>query len=231
MTPVLSEKKQGVLQLTLNRPERANALSGEMVERLLREIKEGSGSDKISVITLTGTGSSFCAGADTSELKGEGPKRMIASYLALIETIVHLEKPFLVGLNGAAVGGGAGLAAIGDLVIASETAHFRTPELKLGLFPFIISPILIPIIGRKRFFEMVYTGKAVAAETALSWGLVNEIVPAARLAFRLEEFARGIASAPREAVARGKRAIMRGFGFPELGEELLALISKRPPPP
>ncbi len=226
MKVLLSELKGGVLSLTLHRPEKANALSAELVRSLLEALRQAHKDESVSVVTLSGSGSSFCGGADTSEIKASPKGRQIAieSYIKLMELIRDLDKPFLVGVNGPAVGGGLGLAATGDYIIASEKAHFRTPELKLGLFPFIISPILIPQIGRKRFFEIVYTGRPVPPDTALAWGLINEVVAPSRLEPRLHELASEIAKAPPEPIRRGKQAIRGAKNFEELGEELKRLM-------
>lgn len=252
MSIVLAEKIEGVLKLTLNRPDKANALSYELITTLLQEVKTGIESKDIKIITLTGTGKAFCAGADRDELMGKvnppSPKatagllhssadsrprlfmeadKIAESYVELIETLLSCEKPFLIGVNGPAIGGGLGLAMTGDVVLASETATFQTPETKLGLFPFVISPILISIIGKKRFFEMVYTGQPVGAKKGKTWGMVNQVIPPDSLEKELDQLAKNISEITTTALCRGKRAIGQGLGLKEMGDELAALILKK----
>ncbi|MBI2067131.1 MAG: enoyl-CoA hydratase/isomerase family protein [Deltaproteobacteria bacterium] len=230
MSILLSERQGAILSLTLNRPEKANALSTELIEALHLAFQSAEKAADLLVITLTGVGGNFCSGADTDEFKkgAEGRRRAVEGYCELVQSIQQFSKPFLVGVEGGAVGGGLGLVALADLVIASEKAHFRTPELTLGLFPFIISPLLVPVIGKKHFFEMVYTGRPVGSDQAREWGLVNEVVTSEMLGGSLFSLAGLIAKAPLETLQRGKRTVREGPSFQKLGEELLALLGRSP---
>ncbi|MBI2981993.1 MAG: enoyl-CoA hydratase/isomerase family protein [Deltaproteobacteria bacterium] len=229
MSALLSERKGAILSLTLNRPEKANALSTELIEALRLAFQSAERAADLKVVTLTGAGGNFCSGADTDEFKKgeEGRRRAVQGYCELVQSLQQFSKPFLVGVEGGAIGGGLGLVALADFVIASGKAHFRTPELKLGLFPFIISPLLMPVIGRRHFFEMVYTGRPVDPIQGREWGLVNEVVPSEKIDDRLFSLAGRIAKAPLETLQRGKRAMREGASLQQLGEELLTVFHQR----
>ena len=229
MPVLLTERDGQILSLTLNRPERANALSGELIESLRQAFEKAESSNDIAVVTLTGAGGNFCSGADTDEIRQGGARKAIEGYVALVSLLSRFPKPLLVGVDGGAVGGGLGLVALGDVVIATDRAQFRTPELKLGLFPFIIAPLLTPIIGNKRFFEMVYTGRPVSATEAQGWGLVNQVVKTEALPGSLNKLAVSLAAAPLAPLTRGKRAVQQGRSLKQMGKELLGLLEEKRP--
>lgn len=229
MTTLASEREGHLLSLVLNRPEKANALSSGLIQELTRAFEVAEQDEGLSVVTLAGAGGNFCSGADTNELKGdaEATRRSVEGYVALVSLLSRFSKPLLIGVDGGAVGGGLGLVALGDVVLASERATFRTPELKLGLFPFIVAPLLVPVIGQKRFFEMVYTGRPVGAEEARQWGLVNQVVKQEELPGSLQRLAVTLTANPLTPIRRGKRGVREGESIGRMGEELLGMLKKR----
>lgn len=177
-SPILFERRDQVGVLTLNRPERKNALSPELLEQLLGLLRDpGEG---VNCLVLTGAGDVFCAGGDLGPGSDEGlygrhlSRRVFADTL---EALVRSRRPVVAAVNGDALGGGFGLAAACHLVVADERAHFATPELRLGLFPWMIAPVLLRSLPRKVVHDLVLTGRRLAAPEAHGLGLVNRLAP------------------------------------------------------
>lgn len=180
-------KENLVAKVTLNRPEIHNAFNETMIQELLEVFKDISKDKDIRVAVLTGNGKSFCAGADLNWMKKvvdfsyEENLKESLELADLFYIIYSLPKPTIARVNGAAIGGGAGLVAVCDLVIASEKAKFSLSEVKLGLVPACISPYEVRRIGEKNCRELFLTGERIDAKKALDFGLVNQVVPADEL--------------------------------------------------
>lgn len=184
MKTILYEVEGPVARMTLNRPEIHNAFNDVMLVELIgvfKEIAERKG--EIRVVVLTGKGKSFCAGADLNWMK----KMIHYSYEENIEDsnrvsecmyrLYSLSQPTIARVNGAAIGGGMGLVAACDIVVAQENAVFSLSEVKLGLVPACISPYVIKRAGESKCREFFLSGERISAQKARSAGLVNEVVP------------------------------------------------------
>jgi enoyl-CoA hydratase/carnithine racemase len=180
---LLTENRGPVRILTMNRPEKRNALNTELTKRLLEGLRSADKEDSISCVVLTGAGKGFCAGADLSEFKDLVPeKQHLVEERAELTMQLHLvfakmQKPVVTAINGAAMGGGAGLAIAGDLAVMAEGATLGYPEARHGIVAAIVMANLTRQVGRKAAFELVSLGEAIDAAKALSLGMVNCVVP------------------------------------------------------
>jgi enoyl-CoA hydratase/carnithine racemase len=195
--------------VTLNRPERRNALSLDLMLEMIDCLGELSRKASVRAIILKAAGKAFSAGHDLSELVG----RTVADYRRLFDVCTELmtkiqsiPQPVIAEVQGIATAAGCQLVATCDLAIASDQAAFGTPGVKIGLFCTTPMVALSRAIGRKRAMEMLLTGKLVDAATAAEWGLVNRVVPAEELASATRDLACKIAEASSFTVALGKQA-------------------------
>lgn len=182
---MLAIKRHGaVLHLTLDRPERHNAFNEHLIAALTQALEQASQDPGLRALVLAGNGRSFSAGADldwmarlarASEADNLGDAQALAT---LMRTLDSLPLPTIAAVQGAAYGGGVGLAACCDIVIASDDARFALSEVRLGLLPAVISPYVIAAIGPRQARRWFATGQAFDAQRALAIGLVHEVVPA-----------------------------------------------------
>ncbi len=177
-SPILSERKNALQIITLNRPERKNALTAALLEQLHEIVTHPA--EGVQAIVLTGAGDVFCAGGDLGPAADDGMlaqhrgRRLFAETLS---AMVSSRVPIVGAINGDALGGGFGVAAACHLVVADERAHFATPELRLGLFPWMIAPVLMRNLPRKIVHDLILTGRRLAAPDAHGLGLVNRLAP------------------------------------------------------
>lgn len=185
--------KEKVATITLNRPEIHNAFNEVMIRELLETYREIAEMEHIRVVVLTGEGKSFCAGADLKWMGDvinysfEQNLNESQQLAELFYTMYTLPKPTIAKVNGAAIGGGTGLVAVNDIVIASERAKFSLSEVKLGLVPACISPYVFKRVGERGCRELFLTGQRVNAEESLKFGLSNQVVPEAELDAAVEK--------------------------------------------
>ena len=209
MTNLLTEDKGAVRILTLNRPEKRNALDTALSRALLEALRAADGEDGVRCVVLTGAGPGFCAGADLSEFKGlRDPKA--AETRADLTMQLHLAfskmvTPVVTAINGAAMGGGAGLAIAGDLALIAASAKLGYPETKHGIVAAIVMANLVRQIGRKAAFELVALGEPIDAKRALALGMVNRVVPGTKLMSEARALAERVAAVSRPAMAQTKR--------------------------
>ena len=194
---VLYETRDGVATVTLNRPERRNALNTQLLGELLTALAAARDDPEVRVVILTGAGDkAFCAGADLGGIAaGAGPIELHEErrhFVDVFRLITRLGKPVIGCINGHALAGGFGLALTCDLLVAADTATFGTPEINVGLWPMMIMAIIGRNLPRKRAMELYMTGERIDAPTALSWGLVNRVVPLAEVRQAAWELARGL---------------------------------------
>jgi len=195
--------------VTLNRPERRNALSLDLMRELIRSLDEFAADGRVRAVVLAASGKVFCSGHDLSEMVGRtvNDYRHIFDVCAeLMTKIQSIPQPVIAQVQGIATAAGCQLVATCDLAVASEDAGFGTPGVKIGLFCTTPMVALSRAVGRKRAMEMLLTGKLVDAATAAEWGLVNRVVPAAELQSATRELAAKIAEASSFTVALGKQA-------------------------
>src|SRR5205085_10708085 len=166
-------------------PEKRNALNTELTSQLLDALKKTDGEEGVGCVVLTGAGPGFCAGADLAEFQGlKDPGA--ADVRADLTMRLHLcfskiSKPVVTAINGAAMGGGAGLAIAGDLAVMAEDAKLGYPETKHGIVAALVMANLVRQVGRKAAFELVALGEPIDARRAFALGMVNRVVPDARL--------------------------------------------------
>ena len=215
---LLREDKDGVATLTLNRADQFNSLSEALIEALQGALDAIAGDDSVRVVVLAGAGRAFCAGHDLKEMRAT-PKQayyedLFARCGRMMQTVVALPKPVIARVHGVATAAGAQLVASCDLAIASENARFGTTGINLGLFCSTPSVAISRSLGRKRSFEMLFTGEMADAKTAESIGLVNRVVPLAELDAAVASVAKKLAAQPPSAVRIGKEMFQRQLGMP-----------------
>ncbi|BBY07693.1 enoyl-CoA hydratase [Mycobacterium noviomagense] len=207
--PVLVRAEGQVARITLNRPEKRNALSLELTEELIARLRRLSEDPGVRVIVIDAVGPVFSAGHDLSEMVGRDVafyQRLFEVCTDLMETIHRLPQPVIAKVEGMATAAGCQLVAACDLAVATHAARFATPGVKLGLF---CSTPMVPLsraIGRKRALEMLLTGQPISAETAHEWGLVNRVVPADSIDDELGAIVDAIVASSPLTVGIGKEA-------------------------
>jgi enoyl-CoA hydratase len=214
---VLVEVADGVATLTLNRPERRNALTAAMIRRIRVAVAEADARDDVEAMVLTGAGDFFCAGLDLDELSTTGENRIEGGKgLPVHETV----KPLIGAIDGAAVAGGLELALLCDFLIASDRARFADTHARVGVIPGWGAAALLPhVVGPRNALAMSLTGRFVDAEEALRFGLVSELAPAAELADRARLRATQIAGND-TATVRALLALMRATGRVSIGDAM-----------
>lgn len=205
----------GILTLKLNRPEKLNALNDDVLNALLEIFDTAKTNAKIKALLITGTGKAFCAGADISRLAEANAQTGYHFALEgqkVFSALENLSKPSLAAVNGFAFGGGCELAISATLRIASTTAQFGQPEVKLGVIPgYGGTQRLARLIGKGRALELCLTGRFINAETALNWGLVSEIATEDTLLERGKEMLNRILSMAPLAVSSTMEVINHGY--------------------
>lgn len=203
--------------LPFDRPEKLNALDAGMADRLTAALADARTDSNVAAVVVTGSGRAFCAGVDLDHLAAMGRGEESTSHtIAFNEAVRHFDKPIIAAVNGMAVGVGATMCLHMDLVVAAESARFRTPFTKIGVAPEIGSSWLLPqLIGHQRASWMLLSSEWVEAETAVEWGLAFEVVDDDRLVARAVELATTIAAKDPEAVAAAKRT-MRAWRVPQV---------------
>jgi enoyl-CoA hydratase/carnithine racemase len=209
MSVLLVEDRGAVRVLTMNRPEKRNALNSELTQGLLDALRKADGDDAVGAIVLTGAGPGFCAGADLSEFKdlqaGVAAENRAELTMQLHLAFARISKPVVSAINGHAMGGGAGLAIAADLAVMADSAKIGYPEPKHGIVAAIVMANLVRQVGRKAAFELVALGEAIDAHHALELGMVNRVVPLAEVMAHALAFAERLAAMKRPAMAETKR--------------------------
>lgn len=209
---VLYEKRDGVAIITLNRPERLNALSRELLADLRRALEEAERDPEVRSVVVTGSGRSFCAGADVTEFTKSAAevREFIELGGAVFEYIENMSKPVIAAVNGYALGGGFELVLACDLVVASSNAVFGSPEVNLGIVTgWGASPKLLLTVGPAKAREIVMLGETIPAEEALRLGIVNRVVPPERLMDEALELARKLSQKSPTALSIAKAVLNR----------------------
>jgi enoyl-CoA hydratase/carnithine racemase len=210
---LLEERTDGVLRLTLNRPEARNALSIELMTALVEALGRAADDPHSRVVVIAGAGPAFCAGHDLRELRQdprrETHQRIFQLCSELMLAIVRLPRPVIAEVHGVATAAGCQLVATCDLAVAAEEAGFATPGVNIGLFCSTPMVALTRAIGRKPAMEMLLTGELIDATTARSLGLVNRVVPREELREAADGLARQIAGKSAFTVKIGKEAFYR----------------------
>ncbi len=220
---ILYQVDGAVVRITLNRPEKRNALNDSLVAGLKNALKQANGDEAVRVVVITGAGQDFCAGADLSALEkiskasvseNTGDARSLMELFTLIREV---RVPVLAAVKGRALAGGCGLASACDIVLASTTARFGYPEVKLGFVPAMVMAILRRNISEKRAFELITRGAEIGAEEAREFGLVNDVFNDGDFEDDVTSYARSFEKVSRSAVALTKSLLYQidGMTFAE----------------
>ncbi len=239
---VLYEMRPPAVVLTLNSPDRRNALSRSLIAALSDAVARAAADPAVRCLVLTGAGSSFCAGMDLAELQesiaegqpGPYPQRkesrvwddaLLLAYL--YDRIYTCPKPTVAAVNGAAVAGGAGLVSVCDLAVALAEARFGYPEVRRGLVAAMVMPHLLRHVGERTARYLLLTGELIDAEEALRAGFVNAVAPPGRLMETALQWARSAAEGGPEALERTKE-LLRQFSRQAVSVEEAAKASAAP---
>ncbi len=237
-----------VVRLTLDRPEH-NLLNERMLAELAAGINAAGEQSDVKLIILDSAAKAFCGGIEVGEYTQRRVFQLLDAFHVAFSAMLDTSKPLLVVVNGPAFGGGAELAALGDLVIDTPKARFAQPEIRLGVFPPLAAAILPYILGPKLALEQGLTGETMTAERAHELGLVNWLVPESELQKKVDEVAAKVTAQSGPVLTMAKKAIIGSMGLPlregvrnsmkvflnELAdvedsqEGLRALVEKRPP--
>jgi len=202
----------GVATVTLNRPEKRNAISYELIEDLLAALNDIAKSSA-QILILTGAGKAFCSGMDLDNLKaltGRSPEQNVRdseTMARLFRSLYDFPKPTIAAVNGAAIAGGCGLATLCDFTLAAPEAKFGYTEVRIGFVPAIVSTFLLRQIGEKHARDLLLTGRIIDANEAHRMGLINEIVAADKLMPRARELAAQLMENSPASLASTKRLL------------------------
>ncbi len=203
----------GVLRLTLDRPQQYNALSEEMLAALRAALQAAAGDPAVRVVVIAAAGKAFCAGHDLRQMRRnprlEYYQALFAECARLMRQIRTLPQPVIACVQGVATAGGCQLVASCDLAVAADSARFAASGINIGLFCATPAVPLARNIGQKRAAEMLFTGEFIDAATARDWGLVNRVVPAAELDGAVAALCASIAAKPPAVLAAGKALFYR----------------------
>ena len=206
---LLVSKADGIATVTLNRPDKFNALSEELLDQLLIELGAIEHDTATAVVILAANGRAFCAGHDLRQMRSNHSasyyRELFAKCSEMMQLITRLRQPVIAQVNGMATAAGCQLVATCDLAVAADSAQFGVSGINLGLFCSTPSVALSRNVARKRAFEMLVTGDFIDAVTAVDYGLINHTVPADQLESTVEALAQKISSKPSAALGVGKK--------------------------
>lgn len=214
----------GIATITLNRPEKRNALSFQLLEELIRALDQAEKSES-QVVILTGAGKAFCAGMDLEELKNLTAKTNAENVedsckmARLFRHLYEFPKPTIAAVNGPAIAGGTGLATMCDFTLAAPEAKFGYTEVRIGFVPAIVSSILVWQVGHKIARDLLLTGRIFDAAEAHEMGLVNEVVPGEHLMNRARELASQLMENSPTSIQLTKK-LVNGFISTQLDEQI-----------
>lgn len=216
---LLRQDDNGITTLTMNRPQARNALGQGMLGALLEAFRQIAADDSVRVVILAGAGPAFCAGHDLKEMRAQEFGRayteaLFADCAEVMQAIVNLPKPVIARVHGVATAAGCQLVASCDLAVAAEDSRFATPGVNIGLFCSTPMVALSRNVAPKHAMQMLLTGDLIDAQTALRFGLVNELAPAAELDERTLALACKLAAKSPLTLAIGKEAFYRQAELP-----------------
>ena len=208
----------GVARITLNRPEKRNAITSEMMSALRDALQRASRDTAIRSLLIRGAGKDFCAGLDLSEVlkSAEDESASIASARRLGDLYIamrHHPKPIVAAVQGRALGGGAGIATASDLILATESAQFGYPEVKLGFIPAIVTTMLRRAVNERQAMELVLTGEPMSAARAHAIGLINQVYPDAEFEDAVERYVAVLAEQSATAMSLSKKLLYETDGM------------------
>jgi methylglutaconyl-CoA hydratase len=214
-TKVIYSAAQGIARITLNRPERRNALDQELLTELRKLLRVSADDGTVRVVLISGAGNDFCSGMDLRTF-AEVASDDLATFQAEARNMAGLlldmrrhPRPVVAAVHGRALGGGCGIATAADMVLASDSAQFGYPEINIGFVPAIVMAILRRLVSEKRAFELIATGATISAGAALEFGMINRIVATQTFEDDVEAFVANLAAKPTAAVSVAKELFYR----------------------
>jgi enoyl-CoA hydratase len=213
---VTPDYDEHVALIQLNRPKELNALNLQLMLEVKQALMEMDADDSVRAIIITGNERAFAAGADIKQMAGKGAIDMLkVDQFSTWDQIRKTKKPIIAAVSGFALGGGCELVMHCDMVVASETAQFGQPEIKIGVMPGAGGTQRLPrAVGKVKAMEMVLTGDFINAEDALQWGLINKIAPVELYLSEAVKMAKKIASMSPIAVQMAKESVLKAFDMP-----------------
>lgn len=211
----------GVARITLNRPDKRNALDDEMVAELKEAFRSSASDGAVRAVLLAGAGKDFCSGADLASLQrisGAGVMENLSDARHLAELFIAMRRhprPIVAAVRGRALAGGCGLATACDIVLAAESAEFGYPEVNIGFVPAMVMAMLRRSVQEKLAFELIATGELIASRRALQIGLINRVFPDEQFEAAVEEYVARMAAKPPSALSLAKMLLyhMDGMAF------------------
>jgi methylglutaconyl-CoA hydratase len=225
---ILYSESGDVATITLNRPDKRNSISYELIDDVMAALKQAAAS-RSQIVILTGAGTAFCAGMDLENLKqllGRTPEQNLqdsTTMAGLFRALYDFPKPTIAAVNGAAIAGGTGLATLCDFTLAVPEAKFGYTEVKIGFVPGIVSSYLIANVGEKRARDLLLTGRIFGAEEAHRLGLVNEIVAADQLMARSQQLAAQLMESSPTSL-RTTKALLSSYTKEQLDRQLASAV-------
>ncbi len=211
MNQVLHENRNGVMWISINRPERRNAMNDAVIDGISAGFTLAAGDPSVRAVVLTGVGDrAFCAGADLAAGSGSFKydySKVGLNFVRLMKQARDLTLPLIARVNGHAMAGGMGMLGMCDMAIAASEARFGMPEVKIGIFPMQIMAVLQRLIPSRKLYEMALTGEPITAAEALEIGLLNYAVPYAELDAKLDWLLSRLLDKSPTAIRRGKYAM------------------------
>ena len=213
----------GVARITLNRPEKRNALNDAVIAGIKDGLKKAAGDERVRAIVISGAGKDFCSGADLSALQNIAGASVAEnsedarSLLELFLLIRQVPVPVIAAVTGRALAGGCGLASACDLVLASHSARFGYPEVKIGFVPAMVMAILRRNVSEKRAFELITRGEEISAQQAKEFGLVNQVFSDETFAADIDAYVKRFEELSKQAIALTKVLLYQidGLAFVE----------------
>ena len=229
---ILNMRECGVVTLTLNRPDRFNPLSTEMIAALQTELDTIASDESARVVILTAQGKGFCAGHDLKEMRAHASdkawqRKLFDDCSPMMLTLTRMPQPVIARVHAVATAAGCQLVSMCDLAVAADTATFAMPGVNIGVFCSTPAVGVARNIARKRAMEMLLTGEPIDAQTALTWGLVNRVVPAEKLDMEIQRFVEILLCRSPATIRMGKQAFYRQVDRPldtayDLASEVMA---------
>lgn len=217
---LLRDRSRGILTLTLNRPDKRNALSSSLIDDFTSAVAEAELDADVRVVCVRGAGKDFCAGADLAELLASADRSLEENEVdamrlgKLFLALRALPKPVVAVVQGRALAGGAGLATACDIVLAAETASMGYPEIRRGFVPAMVMTMLRRLVGERVAFDLIATGRVLGAPEALELGLVSRVVQESALQNEAEVLLAALAATSASALALSKELLYAQDGLP-----------------
>jgi methylglutaconyl-CoA hydratase len=230
-TTLKLEQDGPVATITLDRPEKRNAISYALIEEILHALREVESDSAAQILILTGSGRAFCSGMDLEDLRSlttrtEDENLSDSATMALLfRTLYEFPKVTIAAVNGAAIAGGCGLATLCDFTLASTEAKFGYTEVRIGFIPAIVSTFLLRQVGEKQALDLLLTGRIIGADEAFRIGLANEVVPQEQLMDRAKELAATLLNNSPASLLVTKR-LLRSYSKAELDKQVVAAVDE-----